>query len=376
MNSCSKIRLNKAQRQWLAAPVIATFATLMLVINSGNILANEALQDHQRIYELVSGFIKQETGQLVQIKPLNSNQRIAKCLVPIKVDLPFNNNKTVRVQCDRTNSTKTPKWKFHLQVEITKTVKTWRTNKALKAGQLITATDVSLANYKGHSFGQLLSDKISPIGRYTKHPIKKQHWLTHSDLSKNIRVWQTKDLIKAGTLVSAEMLSPITVNKRQASANVITDLADITGKITRYNLAAGRAITKQDVTGRQQVWVAIANLKAGRAIVADDLHLEWRLDHQLRQPGFSQLTKIVGKVPKSYISKGRVITANLIRTPYLVRKGSTVSLTITTANLSISSDAKALSNGNKGDKVKVEVIGSGKLREGIVIAKGVLELIE
>ena len=148
------------------------------------------------------------------------------------------------------------------------------------------------------------------------------------------------------------------------------------GKVSRYNLAANRAITKQDITGRQQVWVAMHNLPTDRAIVADDLHLEWRLDHQLRQPGFRDINKILGKVPKSYISKGRVITDNLLRLPYLVTKGAVVRLTITTSSLSISSDAKALSNGNKGDRVKVEVLGSGKLREGLVIAKGVLELVE
>ena len=376
MNFYSKYGLNKVQRQGLAAPIIGAFAALLLLISSSNVRANEVLQDHKRIYELASAYIKQETGQVAQLKPLNSKQRISKCLVPISIDFPFNNQKTVRVQCHQTSSTKTPQWKFHLQVAISQTLNTWQTKTALKAGQLISAADVSLVNYQGHSFGQLLTDKTSPIGRYTKHAIKKQHWLRQSDLSKNIRIWRTKDPIKVGTLLSREMLVPVTVNQRQTSANVITNVAQIVGKVSRYNLAAGRAITQQDVSGRQQVWLALKNLPTGLAIVADDLYLDWRLDYQLRQPGYSDISKIVGQVPKSYITKGRIITANLLRTPYLVDKGSTVRLTITRANLTISTEVKALSNGNKGDRVKVEVIDSGKLREGIVIAKGVLKLLE
>ena len=376
MNYCSKYRLSRVQRQWLAASLFGLLAASFLLMTSGNVSANQTLQDHQRLYALVSEFIKQETGQTAHIKPLNSQQRISKCLVPIEVDFPFNNHKTVQIQCARSSSSKTPKWKFHLQVAISQTLQTWRTNKALKTGHLITAADVTLASYKGHSFGQLLTDNTSPIGRFTKHPVKKQGWLRASDLSKNVQVWQTKDLIKAGTLLSGDMLIPATVNQRQASANVITDLAQIVGKVSRYNLAAGRAITQQDVSGRQQVWLAQHNLPTGRTIVANDVYLDWRLDYQLRQPGFSDISKIVGQVSKSYIAKGRIITAHLLRTPYLVHKGSVVRLTITTTNLTISTDAKALSNGNKGDRVKVEVLGSGKSREGVVIAKGVLKLLE
>lgn len=376
MNFYSKYGLNKGQRQGLAAPIISAFAALLLLISNSNVRANEVLQDHKRIYELASAYIKQETGQVAQLKALNSKQRISKCLVPISIDFPFNNHKTVRVQCHQTSSTKTPQWKFHLQVAISQTLNTWQTKTALKAGQLISAADVSLANYQGHSYGQLLTDQTSPIGRYTQHAIKKQHWLRQSDLSNNIRIWRTQDFIKVGTLLSRDMLVPVTVNQRQTSANVITNVAQIVGKVSRYNLAAGRAITQQDVSGRQQVWLALKNLPTGRTIVADDLYLDWRLDYQLRQPGFSDISKIVGQVPKSYITKGRIITANLLRTPYLVHKGSTVRLTITRANLTISTEVKALSNGNKGDRVKVEVIDSGKLREGIVIAKGVLKLLE
>ena len=373
MNICFKQGLNKGKRQRLAAHLFGVIATLLVSVATH---ASEQLQDHDSIYQAVSQFIKQSTGKSGLIKPINPNQRVIRCQKALQVDFPFNNQKTVRVVCEQTTSSKKPTWKLHLQVDVSQSLQVWRTNKALKRGQLIQATDVNLALYQGHDLGQLLHKNLSPVGRYTKHPLQKQQWLKKTDLSANIQVWQSTQLIKAGTVINKSLVRPVTVNKRQTSANAVTNLQDIIGKVSRYNLAADRAITKQDVVGRQKVWVALYNLPTDRAIVADDLNLEWRLDHQLRQPGFGDISKIVGKVPKSYISKNRVITANLIRTPYLVNKGSVVRLTIITSSLTISSDAKALNNGNKGDRVKVEVLGSGKLREGIVIAKGVLKLIE
>ena len=374
MNICFKQGIKTSKRQRLAALFFSLIAALLLTTPAAR--AGEQLQDHDSIYQAVSKFIKQSTGKTGLIKPINANQRVIKCQQDLQVDFPFNNQKTIRVVCEKTTSKRKPSWKLHLQVDVSQSLQVWRTNKALKNGQLIQTSDVSLELYQGHDLGQLLSKDLSPVGRYTKHPLQKSQWLKKSDLSTNIQVWQSKQLIKAGTVINKSLLQPVTVNKRQTSANAVTDLQDIIGKVSRYNLAADRAITHQDVVGRQKIWVAMHNLPTNRAIVADDLNLEWRLDHQLRQPGFSDINKILGKVPKSYISKGRVITANLLRIPYLVTEGAVVRLTITTSSLSISSDAKALGNGNKGDRVQVEVLGSGKLREGIVIAKGVLELVE
>ncbi|MCP4882112.1 MAG: flagellar basal body P-ring formation protein FlgA [Gammaproteobacteria bacterium] len=372
-------RIFFSKRQTLAAQQKRLFAIIFASTVLAFSLASHAadkLQDHKAIYAAASQFIQQETGQAAYIKPLNSGLRIMQCKAALQVDFPFNNQQTIRVRCAQTTSSKVPTWKLHLQVDLNKTLKVWRTKRPLPSGQLIEEKDVVLGTYTGHDYGQLLEQQTSPIGRYTQRAITTGKWLQKSDLSQNIRVWRAKDLIKAGTLLNASIIQPVTVSRRQTSANAVTSLNEIVGKVSRYNLAPGRTITRQDISGRQQVWVAMRNLPAGRAIVTDDLGLEWRLDYQLRQAGYAKQSQIIGLVPKSYISKGRIITTNLLRTPYLVHKNSVVKLTITTQNLRISSDAKALNNGNKGDRVAVEVLGSGKLREGIVIGKGVLELAE
>ncbi len=364
-------RLAAQQKRLFAAVIVGV--VLIIPVSS---LAADQLHEHEAIYLAASQFIKQETGQAAYIKPLNSNLRIIRCQTALQFDFPFNNQKTVRAQCTRTTNSNIPTWKLHLQVDLNKTLNIWRTDKPLASGQLIEANDVVLGIYTGHDFGQLLRQQTPPIGRYTKHSVPAGKWLKQSDLSNSIRVWQAIALIKAGTVLDYSLIRSVTVNQRQTSANAVTNITDIIGKVSRYNLASGRTINQQDVSARQQVWVALKNLPSARAIVADDLNLEWRLDYQLQQGGFIEQSKIIGQVPKSYISKGRIITANLLRAPYLVHKGGLVKLTITTNNLSISSDARALNNGYKGDLVKVEVVGSGKLREGIVIGKGRLELLE
>lgn len=369
-----KNRLFKGKRQSLAALIFGLFSALL---TGGNQLYAEGqLQDHQQLYQLASDFIERTTGQQASIKPLNTNNRIPACLTTIKTDFPFNNRKTVRLQCDKTASQQKPNWRLHLQVNLTANLEVWQAIVDIKAGQLISASDFQMATYNGHDFGQFVDADQSPVGRYSKHNLKAGHWLQKEDLSESIQIWQSTALIPAETLITQSMLTRKRVNRRQTSANAITQLSNIIGKVSKRNLAAGHTITSNDITGRTQVLVATKNLPPNRPIVATDLALEWHLDSKLRLPGFTEKHLIVGKIPRSYIASGRVITENLLRTPYTVAKGNVIQLVYKTANLSIRSDAKALANGNLGDIIKVEVLGSNKVKQGKVVAKGVVELVE
>lgn len=367
--------LFKGKRQSLAARFFGFIAVSLLVIQP-TLADQQTWQDHQQLYQLASDFIQRTTGQQASIKPLQANNRIPACLRDIKVDFPFSNRKTVRLQCEQTNSTQKPTWRLHLQVNLTASIQVWQANKTIKAGELIGANAFSLQYYQGHDFGQFVHADESPIGRYSKHALNTGHRLKKDDLSDSVLVWQSNRLIVAETLISADMLDSKQVNRRKTSANAITNKAQIIGKISKRNLAAGHTITSNDLTGRQQVLVAVQNLPPKRPIVATDLQLEWRLDTQLRQPGFTDKGLVVGKVPRSYIAAGRVITEKLLRIPFMVSKGKTVKLIYKTANLSISSEAKAMANGNLGDIIKVEVLGSKKEKQGKVVAKGVVELVE
>lgn len=369
-----KNKLYKGERQSLAALIFGLFATLFC--GGNQLYAQNQLQDHQQLYQLASDFIEHTTGQQASIKPLNANNRIPACLTTITTDFPFNNRKTVRLQCDKTTSQKKPNWRLHLQVNLTANLEAWQAMSDIKAGQLISASDFQLATYNGHDFGQFVNADQSPIGRYSKHHLKSGHWLKKEDLSESIQIWQSTRLIPAETVITQSMLTNKRVNRRQTSANAMTNLNNIIGKVSKRNLAAGHTITSNDITGRTQVLVATKNLPPNRSIVASDLDLKWHLDSKLRQPGFTDKHLIIGKIPRSYIASGRVITENLLRTPYTVAKGNVIQLVYKTANLSISSDAKALANGNLGDIIKVEVLGSSKVKQGKVVAKGVVELVE
>ena len=64
----------------------------------------------------------------------------------------------------------------------------------------------------------------------------------------------------------------------------------------------------------------------------------------------------------------------MIRKAYLVIKGSQVSLQINLENYQITNQALALSNGNLGDEMDVKLTPSGMIKQGVVTAKGQLEL--
>lgn len=367
--------LFRGERQRLAAQFFGLVAAWLMVIHPA-LADQQTWQDHQQLYQLTSDFIQRTTGQQASIKPLHTNNRIPACLTNIKVDFPFSNRKTVRLQCAQTSSSKQPSWRLHLQVNLTASMRVWQATKAIKAGELISANAFTLHTYQGHDFGQFVNADAPPVGRYSKYALATGHKLKKEDLSDSIQIWQSNRLITAETLITANMLQSKQVNRRKTSANAVTNKTQIIGKISKRNLAAGHTITSNDLTGRQQVLVATRNLPPKRPIVATDLNLEWRLDTQLRKPGYTDKQLIVGKIPRSYIAGGRVITENLLRTPFMVSKGSTVKLIYKTANLSISSEAKALANGNAGDIIKVEVLGSKIEKQGKVIAKGQLELVE
>lgn len=374
MFKCIKNRLFTGKRQSLAALVFGLIAALLLP--PATALAGSQWQDHKQLYTIASDYIQRTTGKQASIKPLNVNNRIPHCIGEISADFPFNNQKTLRLRCDQTNANNKPTWSIHLKVNLATQLQVWRANQSLAAGQLISATDFSLQTYQGHDFGQFVKADLPPVGRYTNSAIKTGSWLKNDHLSSAIQVWTTRKAIPAETTITEVMISSNKVNRRQTSANAVTNKNLIIGKTARRNLAAGHTVTSNDLTGKQQVLIAAQNLPPNRPIVATDLKLVWMLDTKIRQPGYQDKNLIMGKVPRSYIASGRMISENLLRTPHLIAKGATVKLIFKTANLSISSEAKALADGNLGDIIEVEVLGSKKLKQGKVIAKGVVELVE
>lgn len=82
----------------------------------------------------------------------------------------------------------------------------------------------------------------------------------------------------------------------------------------------------------------------------------------------------VGKKLKRLQQAGSVVNQRQLVTPFLVKKGRMVTIIAATKKLSIRMSGKALSNGAKGDRIKIKNIKSGKIIEAKVIADGLVKI--
>ena len=326
---------------------------------------------HEAIYQAVSQFSQQELGSNVRTGKLDERSRYAQCTSALLVTLPFNNQKTVKVVCEKTHNSSS--WSLYLSVNVQSTTKAWRLINAIAEQSTITAKHVSLVTYTG-SHNNFMGIETNPIGQQVKRRLKVGHWLSPADLSNLQRLWRAAEDIPQGQVVKLKHLTSSEESVQTASPNAVTNSDQLIGRIARRYIKAGKLLDKNDIEGQKLVVISNQALPMGRELIAQDLTMAWVPEHKLRQTEFSQTDALVGWVTKRHIATQIPLTKDMLRKAYLVLKGSQVSLQINADNYQISNDAEALSNGSLGDKIKVKLIPSGTVKQGLVIAKGQVEL--
>ena len=137
---------------------------------------------HEAIYQAVSQFSQQELGSNVRTGKLDERSRYALCTSALLVTLPFNNQKTVKVVCEKTHNSSS--WSLYLSVNVQSTTKAWRLISAIAEQSTITAKHVSLVTYTG-SHNNFMGIETNPIGQQVKRRLKVGHWLSPADLSNS-----------------------------------------------------------------------------------------------------------------------------------------------------------------------------------------------
>ena len=155
-----------------------------------------------------------------------------------------------------------------------------------------------------------------------------------------------------------------------SSPNAISNKTQLLGQLAKRYIKAGKLLDKNDIEGQQLVVISNQALALGRQLIIENLKMAWVPDQNLRQPGFNQKNMLVGWVTKHHIASNTPLTPDMLRQAYLVIKGSQVSLQINLENYQITNLGQALSDGNLGDKIKVKVLPSGIIKQGLVIARG------
>ena len=326
---------------------------------------------HEAIYQAVNQFFQQEIGSNVRTGKLDERSRYALCTSALLVTLPFNNQKTVKVMCEKTHNNSS--WSLYLSINVQTNTKAWRFISAIAEQGIITAEHVSLVTYTG-SDNKFMGGETNPIGQQVKRRLKVGHWLSSADMISMQRLWRAAEDIPQGQTVKLKHLTSSQESVQTASPNAVTNSDQLIGQIARRYIKAGKLLDKNDIEGQKLVVTSNQALPTGRELIVQDLAMAWVPEHKLRQTEFSQIDTLVGWVTKRHIATQIPLTKDMLRKAYLVLKGSQVSLQINADNYQISNDAEALSNGSLGDKIKVKLIPSGTVKQGLVIAKGQVEL--
>jgi flagella basal body P-ring formation protein FlgA len=363
------------KRQGLATQLIQlkwlTLAALLCLITTSTQATQ--WQAHEDIYQAVNAFSQQQLGGHASTTKLDERSRYPLCKTPLKITLPFNNHKTVKVLCQQSHNSNKPSWSLYLSINVHTNTKAWRIVSPIAGQGTINTNQVALVTYNG-TRNDLVGSETNPIGQQVKRRLNVGHWLSPIDFSQLQVLWRAAKDIPQGHVIASKHLTTSKESTATASPSAITNKNQLLGQLAKRYIRAGKLLDKNDIEGQQHLVVSSQALARGRELIAQDLTMAWVPDHKVRKAGFKHKEALVGWVAKRHISSGTPLTQDMLRQSYLVVKGALVTLKITLNNYQITSQAQALSNGNLGDKVDVKVTQSGLIKSGLVVAKGQVEL--
>lgn len=102
------------------------------------------------------------------------------------------------------------------------------------------------------------------------------------------------------------------------------------------------------------VAVAQRNLAKGSIIAADDLVLAKMNVAEAGNGYFESIDLVVGMEAKRNIRLGDALQQNALRSPTVIQRGETVILEATVAGVAVETKAKALTNGQLGEQIRVQ----------------------
>lgn len=138
---------------------------------------------------------------------------------------------------------------------------------------------------------------------------------------------------------------------------------------------AKRAFVRTVLTLREQVAVALTELKPAQSIREEDIRWESQrllstLQTPIKSSGFFR-----GRRPRMAIPPGRVLTENLFITVPLVKRGDSVLLVFESDSMRVTTQAKALAMGFRGQRIQVMNPESGKVLSAEITDEGTARVV-
>ncbi len=95
---------------------------------------------------------------------------------------------------------------------------------------------------------------------------------------------------------------------------------------------------------------------------------------QIRHGYFTEMEQLLGQQLKRRLPQNRLIKANYVEPPTLVKRGELVSIVAENRGYSVKMSGIAMSNGSKGERVQVRNSSSKRIVEGVVQQLGVVSI--
>jgi flagella basal body P-ring formation protein FlgA len=117
-------------------------------------------------------------------------------------------------------------------------------------------------------------------------------------------------------------------------------------------------------------------MRSGDVITLEDIELVDFPQNRQRANTIEDEFSLVGKSPTRAISPGRPVRDSEIRDPYVITKGSLVTLRYSTNNIEINTLGEAMNNASKGELVRVKNKDSGTEVQAVAVSKGEAQVLK
>lgn len=223
-----------------------------------------------------------------------------------------------------------------------------------------------------------------------------QSWSERVVVKRQGRLIDTDEIRAAvGTALEAEGLEgkwELVFSRRLPTLHVAADqtalprVASLQWRKRSGHFSAVIAVGGQDrgerrltVSGRVHRLVEIPTisrrLKTGEIIQPGDI--KW-LNLRARQVNRNIITdadQLIGRTPQRFLAPGRPVRGGDVRRPRIVKKGSVVTMVVTTPNMVLTSKGRALDHGTRGDTIRIRNLKSKTIVEAEITGPNAVRIL-
>ena len=317
----------------------------------------EALVDEARAW------VSQETGYPLTAIDMSAPDRrvpVDTCDTALRFRFPFKGNqRTVEALCEA------PAWKRFIQVRIDETGRALAVTKPLGGGHTLATSDLRLVPYSGRS-EDVFTDPRLLDGLVLRDAVDANTVIERSMVIDTMAVFVTERAYEAGELINRADLTRIETDAPPKKALGAWPSGVVTA--SQY-IEPRHTLLLSDVEQSEYVLISATSIVRGQVITADMVEQTLQPKTQIGPQTLSRVEEAVGLEATRTIRAGSPIAVSDVTAADLVRKGETVTLTLTRGALTITVDTVAMGDGKMGEQVELTNPESGKIIRGVVTGR-------